>query len=186
MLTAAIISLVLSVAATTYQAVNQYQNAKIQEKQAEANAQQAEYEAQMERNAEAMNATRTRRDARARIAAAKAKYAAEGNIGESADATIEDAYVNLASDLSALHFNSENRAIQSENESLMYNFNSKVARLNKTSAVIGGSLNTAAAVASSISGGYASGAFGGGSTPKVTGYTGAVSNNGMYGAWAGK
>lgn len=163
MFTAAIISLVLSVAASTYQAVNQYQNAKIQQREAETNAQQAEYEAQMERNAEAMNAERTRRDARARIAAARAKYAAYGNVGESADATIDDAYVNLASDLSALHFNSENRAIQAENQAKMYKFNANVARKNKTSAVIGGSLNTAASAANSVMGGYESGAFGSGS-----------------------
>ena len=95
MFTAAIIAAVLAAVAGTYQTVNAYQNAKIQQKEAEANAQQAEYEAQMERNAEAMNANKTRREARARIAAAKAKYGAYGNIGESADATIEDAYVNL-------------------------------------------------------------------------------------------
>ena len=186
MLTAAIISAVLAAAAGTYQTINAYQNAKIQQRQAEANTQQAEYEAQMERSAEAMNANNLRRDARARIAAAKAKYAAEGNIGESADATIEDAYVNLSSDLSALHFNSENRAIQAENQAAMYRYNAKTAQYNKTSAIIGGSLNTAASVASSITAGYKSGAFGGSSTPRVSGYTGAVTNDGMYGAWAGK
>ena len=137
MFTAAIMSLILSVAAGTYQTINNYQNAKIQQKEAEVNAQQAEYEAQMERNAEAMNAERTRRDARTKIAAARAKYAAYGNVGESADATIDDAYVNLASDLSALHFNSENKAIQAENEALMYKFNAKVAKRNKTSAIRG-------------------------------------------------
>lgn len=159
MFTAAIVSLILTVAAGTYQTINQYQNAKIQEKQAKANAEQAENEAQIERNAEAMNAAKTRREARARIAAAKAKYAAEGNIGESADATIEDAYVNLASDLSALHFNSENRAIQAENEALMYRYNAKTANMNKTSAVIGGSLNTAASASNSVLSGYTAGAF---------------------------
>ena len=162
MFTAAIIAAVLAAVAGTYQTVNAYQNAKIQQKEAEANAQQAEYEAQMERNAEAMNANKTRREARARIAAAKAKYGAYGNIGESADATIEDAYVNLASDLSALHFNSENRAIQAENQALMYRYNAKTAQYNKTSAIIGGSLNTAASVASSVTSGYKAGAFGGG------------------------
>lgn len=184
MFTAAIISLVLSVAASTYQAVNQYQNAKIQQREAEANVQQAEYEAQMERNAEAMNAERTRRDARARIAAARAKYAAYGNVGESADATIDDAYVNLASDLSALHFNSENRAIQAENQAKMYRFNANVAKKNKTSAVIGGSLNTASSAANSVLSGYTSGAFGSKTNvagSKVSGIK--TDASGMYGAW---
>ena len=186
MLTATIISLVMSAVAAAWSNVNAYQNAKVQEREAEANAQQAEYEAQMERNAEAMNATKTRREARARIAAARAKYAAYGNVGESADATIDDAYVNLASDLSALHFNSENRAIQAENQAKMYRFNAKVARRNKTSAIIGGALGVSAATSNGVTSGYTSGAFGSGSTSKVTGYSGAVSNNGMYGAWGGK
>ena len=154
MLTAAIISAILSATAAAWSAVSSYQNAKIQEKQAKANQEIAEGEAQMERNAEAMNANTMRRQARARIAAAQAKYAAEGNVGESADATIEDAYVNLAGDLSALHFNSENRAIQHENEALMYNYNAKTARLNQTSAVIGGVINTSASIASSVDKAY--------------------------------
>jgi len=166
MLTASIISLVLSAVAAAYSSVTAYQNAKVQQKQAETNAQLAEQEAQMERNAEAMNANTTRRQARARIAAAKAKYAAEGNIGESADATIEDAYVNLAGDLSALHFNSENRAIQSENEALMYKYNAKVGGMNKTSAVIGGVLGVGASTSQSVSQGYSKGAFGSGMKTK--------------------
>ena len=162
MLTAAIVSLVLSATAATWSAVTAYQNAKIQQKQAEANAAVAEGEAQMERNAEAMNANTMRRQARARIAAAQAKYAAEGNIGESADATIQEAYVNLSSDLSALHFNSENKAIQAENEALMYRYNAKTAKMNQTSAVIGGVINVSASVADSVYSGYDKGVFGGG------------------------
>lgn len=180
----AVTSLILSVAGATTSAVSSYQNAKIQQREAQANVQQAEYEAQMERNAEAMNATKTRRDARARIAAAKAKYAAYGNIGESADATIEDAYVNLASDLSALHFNSENRAIQSENAALMYNFNSKVAKRNKTSAVIGGTLNVLGSAASSTVDGYKIGGFGSKTNAagaKVSGIK--TDASGMYGRY---
>lgn len=157
----ALVSAILTAAAGTAQTVNSYQNAKVQQKQAEQNAQQAEYEAQMERSAEAMNAARTRREARVRIAAAQAKYASYGYIGESADATIEDAYVNLAGDLSALHFNYENKAIQAENEALMYRYNSKVAGMNKTSAVIGGTLNTTASTTNSVLSGYKAGAFGG-------------------------
>ena len=160
MLTAAIVSLVLSATAATWSAVSAYQGAKVQQRQAEANAQIAEGEAQMERSAEAMNANTMRRQARARIAAAQAKYAAEGNIGESADATVEDAYVNLASDLSALHFNSENKAIAAENQALMYKYNAKVGKMNKTSAIIGGSINVASSVANSVNAGYTSGAWG--------------------------
>ena len=187
MFTAAIVSLILSATAATWQAVTAYKNAEIQEKQAKANAQNAENEAQMERNAEAMNANTMRRQARARIAAAQAKYAAEGNIGESADATIEDAYVNLASDLSALHFNSENKAIAAENEAAMYRYNAKVGKMNKTSAIIGGSINVAASVANSVTAGYTSGAFGtGNKITKTIGPDGgkawAVNGKVMYGA----
>lgn len=187
MLTAAIISTILSAVAATWSSVTAYQNAKIQQKQAEANAQIAENEAQMERVAEAQNANMMRRQARARIAAAKARYAAEGNIGESADATIEDAYVNLASDLSALHFNSENKAITSENASLMYRYNAKTAKLNQTSAVIGGAINVGSAVANGVTAGYTSGAFGSGNkVTKVAGPDGgkawAINGKAMYGA----
>lgn len=160
MLTAAIISLILSATAATWSAISSYQGAKAQEKQAKANAEIAENEAQMERNAEAMNANTMRRQARARIAAAQAKYAAEGNIGESADATIEDAYVNLSSDLSALHFNSESKVKARENEALMYHYNAKVGKMNQTSAIIGGSINVASSIASSVSAGYTNGAWG--------------------------
>jgi hypothetical protein len=158
---AAIISLILSATAATYGAVSSYQGAKIQQKQAEANQQIAENEAQMERAAAAMNANTMRRQARARIAAAQAKMATEGNIGESADAVIQDAYVNLASDLATLHFNSENRAIAHENEALMYGYNSEVAKESKTSAVIGGVINVSASIANSAYDGYKYGAFGG-------------------------
>ena len=168
MLTAAIVSLILSATAATWGAVTSYQNAKIQEKQAKANQEIAEGEAQMERNAEAMNANTMRRQARARIAAAQAKYAAEGNIGESADATVEDAYVNLSSDLSALHFNSENKALEAENEALMYRYNAKTAKLNQTSAIIGGTINVGASVASSVYSGYDKGVWGGSSKPATT------------------
>lgn len=160
MLTAAIISLVLSATAATWSAVSAYQGAKAQEKQASANAAIAENEAQMERNAEAMNANTMRRQARAKIAAAQAKYAAEGNVGESADATIQDAYVNLSSDLSALHFNSENKAIAAENQALMYRYNAKTAKMSQTSAIIGGSINVASSVANSVYAGYTNGAWG--------------------------
>ena len=160
MLTAAIVSLILTATAATWGAVTSYQNAKIQEKQARTNQEVAEGEAQMERNAEAMNANTMRRQARARIAAAQAKYAAEGNVGESADATIQDAYVNLSSDLSALHFNSENKALEAENEALMYRYNAKTAKLNQTSAIIGGTINVGASVADSVNAGYTSGAWG--------------------------
>lgn len=158
---AAIISLILSATAATYGAVSSYQGAKIQQKQAEANQQIAENEAQMERAAAAMNANTMRRQARARIAAAQAKMVAEGNIGESADAVIQDAYVNLASDLATLRFNSENRAIAHENEALMYGYNAKAAKESKTSAVIGGVINVGASVANSAFDGYKYGAFGG-------------------------
>lgn len=185
MLTASIISLVMAAAAAAWSNINKYQDAKIQEREAQANAQQAEYEAQMERSAEAMNANNIRRQARARIAAAKAKYAAYGNFGESADATIEDAYVNLASDLSALHFNSENRAIQAENQAAMYRFNKKVARMNKTSAIIGGVIGVGANASSSVSKGYQSGAFGS-SQPKLSGVGKTMgSGDHVYGAWNG-
>ena len=160
MLTAAIVSLVLSATAATWGAVSAYQGAKVQQQQAEANAAIAEGEAQMERSAEAMNANTMRRQARARIAAAQAKYAAEGNIGESADATIEDAYVNLAGDLAALHFNSENKAIAAENQALMYKYNAKVGKMNKTSAIIGGTIGVGASVANSVNAGYTNGAWG--------------------------
>lgn len=144
------VSAILSATAAAWSATTSYQNAKIQEKQARANQKIAEDEAQMERNAEAMNANTMRRQARARIALAQARYAAEGNVGESADATIQEAYVNLSSDLSALHFNSENKAIQAENEALMYRYNAKTAKMNQTSAVIGGVINTTSSIASSV------------------------------------
>lgn len=157
-----IISAILSATAAAYGTVTAYQAAKVQQDQAEANQEIAENNAQMERNAAAMNANTLRRQARARIAAAQARFSTEGNFGESADAVVQDAYVNLASDLASLRFNSENRAIAHENEALMHGYNAKVASKSATSAIIGGSLKTASSVADSAFTGYEKGVFGSG------------------------
>lgn len=112
----------------------------------EANAKIAENEAAAARAEYAQNASIYRSNARRQIASAEASMTAAGNIGSSADAAALDSVFNLSKDLSALKYNYDSKAVSAENAAENYRYNAAVARRNKTSAIIGGSLKTVASV----------------------------------------
>ena len=188
------IAITSAVAATGVAIMNTVSNVQAQraaEKQANANAKISESEAAAARMEYAQNASIYRSNARRQTASAEAGMTAAGNIGGSAEAVALDSVYNLSKDLSALKYNYDSKAVNALNQAENYKYNAKVARMNKTSALIGGSLNTVAAAGSAVTSAYGAGMFGS-NVPKyetvpgkVTGYKGAVSNSGMYGAWGG-
>lgn len=190
--TTAIITAVAAAGAAVMDTVSNVQAQSAAEKQANANAKIAENEAAAARMEYAQNASIYRSNARRQTASAEAGMAAAGNVGGSAEATALDSVYNLSKDLSALKYNYDSKAVSALNRAENYRYNAEVARMNKTSAIIGGALNTVSAVGSSVTSAYGAGMFGGGlpkyeTVPgKVTGYKGAVSRSGMYGAWGGK
>jgi hypothetical protein len=190
--TTAIITAVASTGAAIMDTVSNVQQQRAAEKLANTNAKIAEGEAAAARMEYAQNASVYRSHARRQTASAEAGMTAAGNIGSSAEATALDSVYNLSKDLSALRYNHDSRAVSALNQAENYRYNAEVARMNKTSAIIGGSLNTVAAAGQSLTSAYSAGLLGG-NLPKyetrpgkVTGYRGAVSNSGMYGAWGGK
>ena len=190
--TTAIITAVASAGAAIMDTVSNVRAQDAAEKQANANAKVAEGEAAAARMEYAQNASIYRSNARRQTASAEAGMTAAGSIGGSAEATALDSVYNLSKDLSALKYNYDSKAVSALNQAANYRYNAEVARMNRTSAIIGGSLNTVAAVGSSITSAYGAGMFGS-KVPKyetvpgkVTGYKGAVSKSGMYGAWGGK
>jgi hypothetical protein len=190
--TTAIITAVASTGAAIMDTVSNVQQQRAAEKLANTNAKIAEGEAAAARMEYAQNASIYRSNARRQTASAEAGMTAAGNIGSSAEATALDSVYNLSKDLSALRYNHDSRAVSALNQAENYRYNAEVARMNKTSAIIGGSLNTVAAAGQSLTSAYSAGLLGG-NLPKyetrpgkVTGYRGAVSNSGMYGAWGGK
>lgn len=190
--TTAIVTAVAAAGAAVVDTVSNVQQQRAAENQANANARIANNDAAAARMEYAQNASIYRSNARRQTASAEAGMTASGNIGGSAEATALDSLYNLSKDLSALKYNYDSKAVSALNQAENYKYNAKVARMNKTSAIIGGSLNTVSAVGSSITSAYGAGMFGS-KTPKyetvpgkVSGYKGAVHNSGMYGAWGGK
>lgn len=190
--TTAIVTAVAAAGAAIVDTVSNVQAQDAAEKQAKVNAKIAESDAAAARMEYAQNASIYRSNARRQTASAEAGMAASGNIGGSAEATALDSVYNLSKDLSALKYNYDSKAVSALNQAENYKYNAKIARMNKTSAIIGGSLNTVSAVGSSIASAYGAGMFGSKvpkyeTTPgKVSGYKGAVFKSGMYGAWGGK
>ena len=116
------------------------------------NAAQARADAQRIRGEYAMNAGLQRANARRQIASAENEMTAGGNIGPSADAAVMDAYFNLSSDLAAMKYQYDNRAVQYLNQAQNYDYQKKVAKRNKTSAIFGGILNTVATAGKAYTG----------------------------------
>jgi hypothetical protein len=135
-----------SIMETVTNASNQSAQMKINE----ANAKIAENEAAAARAEYANQASIVRSNARRQIASAESSMAAAGNIGSSADAAVLDSMFNLSKDLAALKYNYDSKAVSAENAARNYKYNAAVARRNRTSAIIGGSLKTVAATGAAL------------------------------------
>ena len=106
---------------------------------------------------EAMNETLRRLNAYSEIGAGKNLMSSTGNIGSSADAAVINAYRNLAGDLSAMSFNYENERIDLRSERNNYWYQAMIAKAQKKSAIIGGTLSTGGAALQAYSGYSAAG-----------------------------
>lgn len=164
---AATTAIVASIGAAAMSAYTNVQNQNAAEKQAKANAKLANNEATAARMEYAQNASVYRSQARRQTATAEASMAAAGNIGGSADAAALDSVYNLSKDLSALKYNYDSKAVSALNQAENYRVNAKVARMNSTSALIGGAFNTVAAGANSYTNAYNAGLVG--KKPSVSG-----------------
>ena len=182
---AAITSAVAGVASATVSGISNYQANKVQEAQNKYNA-EAELQAQKQAfQEESLNSTQHYRAVRHEIASGQNMMSAFGNIGTSAESAGRSAYFNLAEDLSALRYRYGAEAMKHKNAALNYKYNAAVNKQNRKMGVLASALNVTSAAASGVSGLYSKGYIGGSKSPKLSGYTGAVSNNGLYGAWAG-
>ena len=163
-MTTAIITAVAATGAAVMDTVTNVQNQRAQEDINKANAVIAENEAAAARMESASQANSLRSAARRQIASSEAGMIASGNIGGSSDAIAIDSLLNLSKDLSNLKYNSDSRAVSALNAAENYRYNAEIARMNKTSALIGGSLNTVAAAGKSVGQMYGWGMIGGKST----------------------
>lgn len=141
-------------------AISNYQQQEALEQQHRYNAKIAEYEAQKARVEYAQNASIYRSKARRATAGAENAMSGTGNIGSTADAVALESMFNLSKDLSALKYNYDNKAISALNEAAQHEFNAEVARHNRTSAVIGGVVDTVASAGGATAQTYAWGLWG--------------------------
>lgn len=147
------------------------------------NAQQSRYAAEQAYQEGAMSVNQATLSARQEIGTGKATMSASGNIGTSAQAAIVQSYMNLGKDISAINYKYGNEAIQHKNKAAMLEYNAKMSEINRKNRITSSWLKAGTEIVKSAGSAATMGAFGG--TPKVTGYTGAVTNDGMYGAWGG-
>ena len=89
--------------------------------------------------------------------------------------------MNLEKDLAAISYKYTNESIQKKNAAAIQRYNAKIRKRGRTNALIGGLLNTGSTALGAAVTAAGLGLFG----TKGSTFTGAVTNDGMYGAWAG-
>lgn len=114
------------------------------------------------------------------IATGVNSMAARGNIGASAQAAVMQGYRNLGKDISAINYRYGNEAIQHMNTANILEYNAAISEANRKNRILSSFLGAGQALAGGLLGAYRLGAFGSGTT-----YSGAVTPDGMYGAWGG-
>lgn len=149
--------------------------------EAEYNAKQLEYDAMtalMERST-AINQQLAR--GRADIATGQEAMSSAGNVGSSAQSQVFGSAMNLEKDLAAISYKYTNEAIRKKNAAAIQRYNAKIHKRGRTNALIGGLLNIGGSVLGTAVTASGLGLFG----TRGSTFTGAVTNDGMYGAWAG-
>lgn len=139
-----------SAGSSIMETITNARNQEAQEKINKANARISENEAAAARAEYANQASIVRSNARRQVASAESSMAAAGNIGSSSDAAVLDSMFNLSKDLAALKYNYDSKAVSAENAARNYRYNASIARKNKTSAIIGGSLKTVASTGAAL------------------------------------
>ncbi|MBO5833886.1 MAG: hypothetical protein J6R22_02940 [Alphaproteobacteria bacterium] len=147
------------------------------------NAKQSRYAAEQAYQEGAMSVNQATLSARQEIGSGIASMSASGNIGTSAQAAIVQSYMNLGKDVSAINYKYGNEARLHKNKAAMLEYNADISEINRKNRITSSWLKAGAEVAKSIGSAAFMGGFSG--TPKVTGFTDAVTNDGMYGAWGG-
>lgn len=180
---AAITAAVASTAGAVMQGVSNYQQGKVAEAQSKINAAQdlqAEKQAFQE---ESLNASQHYRMTRHEIASGLNMMLASGNVGASTEAALRGGYFNLSEDLSALRYKYGAEAAGHKTSALNNYYNARIQKKNRRIGVLASGINVTGAAAKGVMGIYSAGAL----TSKAPGntYKGAVTNDGMYGAWAG-
>lgn len=108
----------------------------------------------------ALNLNVIRGEAKETIDTSRAAMIASGNVGSSADASVEQAYKNLSSSLSNMQFNYESRVTALKNEYNEYLRQEKIAKMNAKRAGLSNILGVTTAVAGGVIGGVVGGPAG--------------------------
>lgn len=183
---AAVTAAVASTAGAVVQGVSNYQQGKFAEAEANINREQSLQSQKQAYQEESLNSTQRYRAARQEIASGLNSMLAGGNIGTSTESALRGAYFNLSEDLSAMKYKYDAEAAKYGTQANMYGQHASMARRNRRIGLLATGLNVTATAARGVYG-VANAMGSGTSLPskpgKVTGYKGAVSNNGMYGAY---
>jgi hypothetical protein len=188
---AAIAAAVAGTAGAVVQGVSDYEQGKFAEAEANINRAQALQSQKQAHQEESLNSSQHYRMVRHEIAEGQNVMSASGNIGTSAESALRGAYFNLSEDVSALKYKYGAEAAVYGTQANMYAQHAKMARRNRRVGVLGSALNVTATAARGVTDLYSAGILGSSKSPsvlnekpgKVTGYKGAVSNSGMYGAY---
>lgn len=186
---AAVTAAVASTAGAVVQGVSDYEQGKFAEAEANINRAQALQSQKQAYQEESLNSSQHYRMVRHEIAEGQNVMSASGNIGTSAESALRGAYFNLSEDLSAMKYKYDAEAAKYGTQANMYAQHAKMARRNRRIGLLATGLNVTATAARGVYG-VANAMGSGTSLPsksrkpgKVTGYTGAVTNDGMYGAY---
>ena len=188
---AGVTAAVASTAGAVVQGVSDYEQGKFAEAEANINRAQALQSQKQAYQEESLNSSQHYRMVRHEIAEGQNVMSASGNIGTSAESALRGAYFNLSEDISALKYKYGAEAAVYGTQANMYAQHAKMARRNRRVGVLGSALNVAATAGRGVTNLYSAGILGSSKSPsalnekpgKVTGYKGAVSNSGMYGAY---
>ena len=186
MTVAAITAAVASTAGAVVQGVQNYQQGKFAEAEANINREQALQSQKQAYQESSLNRTQAYRAGRHDLARGANLMAAMGNIGTSAESAYREGAFNLAEDLSAMKYRYDAEAAKYGTQANMYAQHAGMARRNRRLGLLASSLNVTGAAARGVMGvGLAQGWNNASPASRVT-YTGAVDKSGMYGAWAGQ
>lgn len=190
MTVAAITAAVASTAGAVVQGVQNYQQGKFEEAEANINRAQALQSQKQAYQEESLNRTQQYRAGRHDLATGANLMAAAGNIGTSAETAYNEGAFNLAEDLSAMKYRYDAEAAKYGTQANMYKQHAKMASHNRRLGLLSSSLNVTGTAARGVldigktQGWGASSTTKGGTAGKTT-FTGARTADGMYGTSAG-
>lgn len=190
MTVAAITAAVASTAGAVVQGVQNYQQGKFEEAEANINRAQALQSKKQAYQEESLNRTQQYRAGRHDLATGANTMAGMGMFGTSAETAYNEGAFNLAEDLSAMKYRYDAEAAKYGTQANMYGQHARMARHNRRLGLLASSLNVTGTAARGVLGvgmtqGWgAGGAAKSGAAGKTT-FTGARTADGMYGTSGG-